>query len=90
MAVAIPMGLWIGIGVGTSSQEPRLYLSPDQATFMSLNTVNSILFVVGVITVLAYFFFTVPVEGPMKSISEKQQGVLAGGVRRCVCKHRYD
>lgn len=67
----IPMGLWIGIGVGyIFTRTPGVFISQIQATFMSLNTVNSILFVVGVITVLAYFFFTVPVEkGPMKSIS---------------------
>lgn len=67
----IPMGLWLGIGTGyIFSRTPGVFISQIQATFMSLNKVNNIVFVIGVVTVLAYFFFTVPIDkGPMKAIT---------------------
>jgi len=77
----IPMGLWIGIGVGyIFTRTPGVFVSQIQATFLSLNTLNNILFVIGVVTVLAYFFFTVPVEkGPMKTITGLGKAFLLVG-----------
>ncbi len=67
----IPMALWLGIGTGyilTTTQ--GVFVTQIQATFKSLNTVNNILFVLGVVTVLAYFFFTVPTNNaPMRAMT---------------------
>lgn len=64
----IPMGLWLGIGTGyILSTTQGVFITQIQATFKSLNSVNNVLFVLGVVTVLSYFFFTVSTDNaPMK------------------------
>ncbi len=68
----IPMGLWLGIGAGyILTRQPAVFFSQIQASFLQLNSINNIIFVLGVVTVLAYFFFTVETsKGPMKVASE--------------------
>ncbi len=59
----IPMGFWVGVGSGyILTKNPGLFLSQVQATFMSLNTVNNVIFVTGVLTVLGYFYFTISLK----------------------------
>ncbi len=67
----IPMGLWLGVGAGyILTREPAVLISQIQACFKPLNTINNIIFVVGAVTVLAYFFFTTRVDKePIKSAS---------------------
>ena len=64
----IPMGFWVGVGAAyIFTRTPAVFLSQISATFLSLNTVNNIIFVVGVIAVVVYFYFTVPIKSaPMK------------------------
>lgn len=68
----IPMGFWLGVGSAyILTRQPGLLMSQIQATFLSLNTINNILFVIGAVTVLVYFYFTVETsKGPIKSVSE--------------------
>ncbi len=68
----IPMGFWLGIGSGyILTRQPAVFLSQVQATFLPLNSINNILFVLGAVTVLAYFYFTVETgKGAMKTVSE--------------------
>lgn len=67
----VPMGFWLGIGAGyIFTRTPGVFISQIQATFLSLNTVNNFLFVLGVVTVLSYFFFTVQADKePMRTLS---------------------
>ncbi len=59
----IPMGFFVGVGAGyVFTKRPALFFSQIQATFLSLNTIDNILFVIGVVTVTTYFFFTVPLK----------------------------
>ncbi len=64
----IPMGFWIGVGAGyIFTRTPAVFISQISATFMSLNTVNNIIFVVGAVCTVVYFYFTVPTSSvPMK------------------------
>lgn len=68
----IPMGFWLGVGAGyIFTKTPGVFLSQILATFLSLNTVNNIIFVAGVLAVTVYFYFTVPNNRePMKSVSQ--------------------
>lgn len=67
-----PMAFFLGVGAAyVLTKTPTLFFSQIQATFLSLNTINNILFVIGVITVVVYFYFTVPMEGTFgKAVSE--------------------
>ena len=67
----IPMGFWIGVGAAyIFTRTPAVFLSQISATFMALNTVNNIIFVTGVVAVVVYFYFTVPVRNaPMKGLT---------------------
>jgi len=67
----IPMGFWVGVGASyVLTRNPATFISQITATFMPLNTVNNIVFVVGVLFVVVYFYFTVPVnKQPMKGAS---------------------
>lgn len=64
----IPMGFWIGVGAGyIFTRTPAVFISQISATFLALNTVNNIIFVIGVAAVVVYFYFTVPIRStPMK------------------------
>jgi len=56
----IPSSLWIGVGAGYAfSRGPALTISYVKATLLSLSNVNNIIFVLGVTTVVIYFYFTV-------------------------------
>ncbi len=67
-----PMAFFLGVGAAyVLTKTPAIFFTQIQATFLSLNTINNILFVIGVITVVVYFFFTVPREGTfIKGASE--------------------
>ena len=67
-----PMAFFLGVGAAyVFTKTPALFFSQIQATFLSLNTINNILFVLGVVTVVTYFFFTVPIKGPfMKGVTD--------------------
>lgn len=55
-----PMALWLGVGSGyIITRQPAMVITQAQASFMSLNTVNNVIFVVGVLTSISYFYFTV-------------------------------
>ncbi|MGI6642577.1 MAG: hypothetical protein ACOX3V_00940 [Bacillota bacterium] len=64
----IPMGFWIGVGAGyIFTRTPAVFISQISATFLSLNNINNIIFVIGVVTAVVYFYFTVPLTStPMK------------------------
>lgn len=68
----IPMGFWLGVGSAyILTRQPAVLMSQIQATFLKLNTLNNILFVLGAVTVLVYFYFTVETcKGPIKTVSE--------------------
>ncbi|HHY69197.1 MAG TPA: hypothetical protein GYA09_03220 [Firmicutes bacterium] len=68
----IPMGLWLGVGAGyILARQPAVFFSQIRASFLSLNTVNNVIFVVGILSVIVYFFFTVDTgKGPLKVVSE--------------------
>ncbi|MGI6642684.1 MAG: hypothetical protein ACOX3V_01490 [Bacillota bacterium] len=67
----IPMGFWLGIGAGyIFTRNPAVFITQISASFMSLNTVDNIIFVVGLLSVIAYLYFTVPTgKQPMKGIT---------------------
>lgn len=67
----IPMGFWIGVGAGyIFTRQPAVLISQISATFMPLNSINNIIFVVATITVTAYFYFTVSLKSPvMKGVT---------------------
>ncbi len=68
----IPMSFWIGTGAGyIFTKTPALFFSQVQATFMPFNSVNNIIFIVGVVTVLSYFYFTVDLKNPVLNGSSK-------------------
>ncbi|MGI6643502.1 MAG: hypothetical protein ACOX3V_05860 [Bacillota bacterium] len=59
----IPMSFWIGTGAGyIFTKTPALFFSQIEATFLSFDSVNNIVFIVGVVTVLSYFYFTLNLE----------------------------
>lgn len=56
----VPMTFWIGVGAGYMiTRQPALMFSQVQASFRSLDSVDNIFFVAGVLTTLVYFYFTV-------------------------------
>ncbi len=67
----VPMGFWLGIGAGyIFTRTPAVFISQISASFMALNNVNNIIFVIGLLTVTAYFYFTVSVKKqPMAGIT---------------------
>ena len=74
----IPMGFWVGVGAAyIFTRTPAVFLSQISATFMSLNKVNNIIFVAGVLAVVVYFYFTVPVRSaPMKGLTQLGRAFL--------------
>jgi hypothetical protein len=67
----IPMGFWVGVGASyVLTRNPATFISQIAATFMPLNTINNIVFVTGVVAVIVYFYFTVPLnKQPMRGAS---------------------
>ncbi|MDP2856462.1 MAG: hypothetical protein Q8P50_00605 [Bacillota bacterium] len=64
----IPMTFWMGVGAGyIITRQPALLFSQVQASFMSLNTVNNLLFIAGVVSTLVYFYFTVSAKKNVKT-----------------------
>ncbi len=68
----IPMGFWLGVGAGyIFTKSPAIVFSQIQATFIAANTVNNVLFIIGVLAVVMYFYFTVPATNkPVKHFTE--------------------
>ncbi|HHX27998.1 MAG: hypothetical protein ACOX5Q_10550 [Bacillota bacterium] len=64
----IPMGFWVGVGAAyILVRNPGVFISQITASFLALNKLNNLIFVVGVIAVVVYFYFTVPIKSaPMK------------------------
>jgi len=55
-----PMALWLGVGAGyVITRQPGLLITQTQASFLKLDSVNNVIFVVGIITSITYFLFTV-------------------------------
>lgn len=67
----IPMGFWIGVGAAyILTRNPAIFLSQITATFLSLRSVNNVIFVAGVLSAVVYFYFTVPIKSaPMKGVA---------------------
>jgi hypothetical protein len=62
----IPIGFWIGVSSAyILTRNPGLFLSQVKATFLSLNNINNIIFVLGVVTAIAYFYFSVSLKNPL-------------------------
>lgn len=56
----VPASLWIGVGAGYAfARGPAFTLRLIQSTFLKLNNFNNIVLVIGVASVLAYFYFSV-------------------------------
>ncbi|MGI6643395.1 MAG: hypothetical protein ACOX3V_05305 [Bacillota bacterium] len=56
----IPSSLWIGVGAGYAfSRGPALTLSLVKASFLKLDSINNVVFVIGLAAVVIYFYFTV-------------------------------
>ena len=56
----IPMGFWVGVGAAyILVRNPGVFISQITASFLALNRSNNLIFVVGVIAVVVYFYFTV-------------------------------
>lgn len=64
------MAFLIGIGTGISiyGVYNSQLLAQIKASMVPLNTLDNILSVVGVVSILLYFLFTVPVKGPGKHV----------------------
>ncbi|NLA61525.1 MAG: hypothetical protein GX863_10630 [Firmicutes bacterium] len=67
----IPMGFWVGVGAAyILTRNPGVFISQITASFLALNKLNNVVFVVGVISVVVYFYFTVPIRSaPMKGMT---------------------
>jgi hypothetical protein len=74
----IPMGFWVGVGAAyILTKNPGVFISQITASFLALNTLNNVIFVLGVISVTVYFYFTVPVKSaPMKGITNLGKAFL--------------
>jgi hypothetical protein len=66
-----PMGLLAGVGAGIS-----LYgvtrsdlLNQIRANLLPLNSINNVIMVLGVLSILVYFFFAIDHKGPIKHVS---------------------
>jgi hypothetical protein len=79
----IPMGFWLGIGAGyIFTRNPAVFISQISASFMSLNTVDNIIFVVGTAVGYRLSLLHCPYR---KTTHERHndpgQILLAGGLR---------
>jgi len=56
----IPMAFWLGVGSAyVIGRQPGVLITQIQASFISLASVNNVIFIVGLLTSITYFFFTV-------------------------------
>ena len=56
----LPMALWLGVGSGyVIARQPGLLLTQTQASFLPLNSVNNVIFIIGLLTSISYFYFAV-------------------------------
>ncbi len=62
----IPMAFWLGMSSGlTLAYTPAPFIGQITASFLSLNSVNNVFFLLGLLGTLAYFFFTVNEKNPL-------------------------
>lgn len=61
-----PMSFWVGYGAGyVLAFNPAVWLTQITNSFVALNTLSNVLVFIGILTVLAYFFFTLAKENPV-------------------------
>ncbi len=67
-----PMSFWLGYGAGfVISYQIQPLIQQIRASFIPINSVNSFLIVVGILTTLMYFFFTWTVKDPVTHYGSK-------------------
>jgi hypothetical protein len=64
---AISLTVGIAAGLGITGQIQGILLPQIQGTLLPLNTINNIILVIGVITTLIYFYFSVAHQGLIKA-----------------------
>ncbi len=56
----IPMAFWMGMASGyTLAYFPAPFIGQVTASFLSLDSINNVIFIVGLLGTLVYFFFTI-------------------------------